>query len=123
MRHLEKGRVVILAGGIGNPSVSTDFAMVLRANEIEAVQVLKGTKVDGVYTKDPKLHKDAKLIPEISYDDYHSKHFTIVDGPAVTLAREHSLPIKVFNIFKKRNLRRVLEGEVLGSVICDRGGE
>lgn len=115
--HLERGRLVLLAGGTGNPDFSTDTAMVLRAHEIEADLVLKGTKVSGIFDKDPKKFKDAVEIPELSYMDYLNKHLEIVDATAVTLARQHQLAIRVFNIFEKGNLKMALAGGKIGSVI------
>lgn len=123
IRHLEKGRVVIFAGGTGNPFVSTDFAMVSRAGEIDAIRILKGTKVEGIYTKDPQLYKDTEFIRKISYHEYLRRKLTIVDASAIALASEHLLPVVVFNIFKKGNLRRVLESQDIGSIVCDKGGE
>ncbi|MBI2122517.1 MAG: UMP kinase [Candidatus Sungbacteria bacterium] len=117
MSHLEKGRVVLLAGGTGNPDFSTDTAMVLRAHEIEADMVLKGTKVSGIFDKDPKKFKNATKIPQVSYMDYLNKHLEIVDATAVTLARQHNLSIQVFDIFKKGNLKKAITGEKIGSVI------
>ncbi len=115
--HLEKGRIVIFAGGTGNPDFSTDTAMVLRAHEIGATIVMKGTKVDGIFDRDPRKDDTAVLIPKISYMDYLNKNLNIVDATAVTLARNHSLVIKVFDIFKEGNLRKILTGEDIGSEI------
>ncbi len=115
--HLNKGRIVLLAGGTGNPDFSTDTAMVLRAHEIGAKIILKGTKVDGIFDKDPRKDENAVLIPKISHMDYLNKNLNIVDATAVTLARNHSLVIKVFNIFQEGNLRKILTGENIGSEI------
>lgn len=115
--HLKKGRVVLLAGGTGNPDFSTDTAMALRAHEIGAKLVLKGTKVEGIFDKDPKAFSDAKLIPIIKYMDYLNLRLKIVDATAVTLASNHSLVLKVFNIFQAGNLRKILTGENIGSEI------
>lgn len=115
--HLEKGRVVLLAGGTGNPDFSTDTAMVLRAHEIGADVVLKGTKVDGIFDKDPEKFKDAAPISHIRYMDYLQKRLEIIDATAVTLASKHALEVKIFNIFKKGNLKKVLEGKLIGSTI------
>ncbi|MBI2676655.1 MAG: uridine monophosphate kinase [Candidatus Yanofskybacteria bacterium] len=115
--HLRKGRVLIFAGGTGHPDFSTDTAMVLRAHEIGAVLVLKGTKVDGIYDKDPNSFYDARFLARISYMDYLSGHLKIVDETAVTLASKHALAIRVFNIFKEGNLRKILTGEKIGSEI------
>src|SRR3989344_3543416 len=107
MDHLEKGRVVILAGGTGSPDFSTDTAMVLRAHEIGVSLVLKGTKVDGVYGSDPKVDQNAEFLPEISYAEFISRGLKIVDQTAVTLASNHGIVIKIFDIFTKGNLRKV----------------
>ena len=115
--HLNKGRVVLLAAGTGNPDFSTDTAMVLRAHEVGAKIILKGTKVDGIFDRDPKKDNTAVLIPNISYTDYLNWDLNIVDATAVTLARNHSLKIKVFNIFKEGSLRKILTGEKVGSEI------
>jgi len=117
IRHLEKGRVVILAGGTGNPNFSTDTAMVLRAHELDADLTMKGTKVDGIYNKDPKIHNDAKKLTLISHGDYLAKDLRILDGAAVALARNLQWEVQVFNIFKKGNLRRMIKGENIGSKI------
>jgi uridylate kinase len=117
LSHLEKGRVVILAGGTGNPDFSTDTAMVLRAHEIGAEIVLKGTKVEGIFDKDPERFKDAKPIGRVSYLEYLNQHLEIIDATAVTLAQKHGLAIRIFNIFKKGNLKKVLMGEPIGSTI------
>lgn len=117
IRHLEKGRVVILAGGTGNPNFSTDTAMVLRAHELNADMTLKGTKVDGIYDKDPQKHPNAKKLELVSHTDYLSMDLRILDSAAVALARNLKWPIHVFNIFKKGNLKRVITGESIGSKI------
>lgn len=119
LSHLEKGRVVLLCGGTGNPDFSTDTAMVLRAHEIGAGMVLKGTKVDGIFDKDPERFKDAKPIERISYLEYLNKHLEIIDATAVTLASKHGLTVRIFNIFKKGNLKKVLMGEPIGSTISN----
>lgn len=117
IRHLEKGRVVVLAGGTGNPNFSTDTAMVLRAHELNADLTIKGTKVDGVYDKDPKIHDDAKKLIRISQSDYLAKDLKILDGAAVALARNLKWPIRVFNIFERGNLKKIIEGGDIGSTI------
>lgn len=117
IRHLEKGRVVILAGGTGNPNFSTDTAMVLRAHELNADMTLKGTKVDGIYDKDPKKESDAKKLETISHTDYLAGDLKILDSAAVALARNLKWPISVFNIFEKGNLKKVISGDKIGSVI------
>ena len=115
IRHLEKGRVVILAGGTGNPYFSTDTAAVLRATEIEAAAVIKGTKVDGIYDKDPMKYDDAERFESISYKEVISDDLKVMDITAVTMARENSLPIVVFDVNQAGNLARILGGEKIGT--------
>ncbi|GBD92683.1 uridylate kinase [bacterium BMS3Abin05] len=117
IRHLEKGRVVIFAGGTGSPYFTTDTAAALRAIEIEAGAILKGTKVDGVYTADPQKHKDAVKYDSISYLDVVKKGLKVMDFTAVTLCMENQLPIIVFNLTEKGNLKRVLFGENIGTKV------
>ncbi len=117
IRHLEKGRVVILAGGTGNPNFSTDTAMVLRAHELQANMTLKGTKVDGIYDKDPKVYPEAKKLPHLTHSDFLNRDLKIIDGAAVALARNLKWEIQVFNIFEKGNLKKVISGGKIGSVI------
>ena len=111
--HLEKGRVVILAGGTGNPFFTTDTAAALRANELGCDVLLKATKVDGVYTADPKKDPSAERLDELSYMDVLSKGLRVMDGTAITLCMENRLPVVVFNLFEEGNLDRVLRGEAL----------
>jgi uridylate kinase len=120
IRHLEKGRVTILAGGTGNPFFSTDTCAALRASEIGAELMIKATKVDGVYTDDPVKNPDAQLIEHISYQEVLSKNLKVMDPAAVSLCRENHIPIVVLNIFKDGNITRVLRGEHVGTVISDR---
>jgi len=108
IRHLEKGRVIIFAAGTGNPFFTTDTAGVLRASEIGANVIIKATKVDGIYDKDPEKHKDAKLLKEISYNEALKEHIKVMDDTAIALARENKLPIIVCNMFKKGNLLEIL---------------
>ena len=117
IRHLEKGRVVIFACGTGNPYFSTDTAATLRALEINADILLKATKVDGVYDKDPQRDKTAKKISRLSYHDVVVKKLKVMDMPAVTLAMENNLHILVFNIFKKDNIVKAAKGQAIGSLI------
>ena len=117
IRHLEKGRVVIFAAGTGNPYFSTDTAAALRALEIGADILMKATKVGGVYDKDPKLNKDAKLYPELSYKEIMEKDLKVMDMAAIGLAMEHKLPILVFNLFQEDNILKASQGEQLGSII------
>ena len=117
VRHLEKGRVAILAGGTGNPYFSTDTAAVLRATEIEAEAVMKGTKVDGVYDKDPMKSDDAKKFDSISYKEVIENDLQVMDMTAITMARENDLPIVVFDVNCPGNLRKILEGNNLGTTV------
>jgi len=117
MRHLEKGYVVILTGGTGLPRFTTDTAAILRAIEIDADLIIKGTKVDGIYDKDPKLNSDSKFIEKISSSDFIKQKLQIMDNTAIVLANENQLPIRVINIFKKGNLAKAIKGENIGSLI------
>lgn len=117
IRHLEKGRVVIFSAGTGNPYFTTDSAAALRAIEINADVILKGTKVNGIYTADPELDPDAVMYDLISFDEVIDKNLRVMDKTAFTLCQENNLPIVVFNIFQKGNLQRLLQGEHLGSII------
>ena len=116
-RHLEKGRVVILGAGTGNPFVSTDTAAALRARELGCEVVLKGTKVGGVFTKDPVRHDDAEIITEIDHLEVINKHLEVMDHTALTMCREARLPIIVFNMLEPGNIERVIRGERIGTVI------
>ena len=117
IRHLEKGRVAILAGGTGNPYFSTDTAAVLRATEIEAEAVMKGTKVDGVYDKDPMKSEDAKKFDSISYKEVIENDLKVMDMTAIAMARENDLPIVVFDVNCPGNLKKILEGNNLGTTV------
>ena len=117
IRHLEKGRVVIFAAGTGNPYFTTDTAASLRAVEIEADVILKGTKVNGVYDSDPNLNADAKRFDELSYLEVVKRRLQVMDTTAVTLCMDNKLPIVVFNITKQGYLKRVIQGEKLGTKI------
>ncbi len=117
VRHLEKGRVTILAGGTGNPYFSTDTAAVLRATEIEAEAVMKGTKVDGVYDKDPMKSEDAKKFDSISYKEVIENDLKVMDMTAIAMARENDLPIVVFDVNCPGNLKKILEGNNLGTTV------
>ncbi|WP_457608080.1 UMP kinase [Nitratifractor sp.] len=110
-RHLEKGRVVVFAGGTGNPYFTTDTAATLRASEIEADMLIKATKVDGVYDKDPMKYPDAKKLSEIGYDQALSDQIRVMDDTAIALAKENRLPIVVCNMFEEGNLLRILQGD------------
>jgi uridylate kinase len=119
IRHLEKGRVVVFAAGTGNPFFTTDTAGALRAVEIEADGLLKGTHggADGVYDSDPRLHPEARLLPELSFDEVISKGLRAMDLTAITLCKENALPIRVFSIMEPGNLRRALQGDQIGTLI------
>jgi uridylate kinase len=117
-RHLEKGRVVVLAGGTGNPYFSTDTAAALRAMEIKAEVVLKATKVDGVYDADPKIVPTAKRYDQISYIDVLSRGLKVMDTTAISMCMDNNLPIIVFNLNVPGNLKRVVLGEKLGSRVA-----
>jgi uridylate kinase len=119
MRHLEKGRIVIFAAGTGNPFFTTDTAGALRAVEIEADVLLKGTHgtTDGVYDADPKTHPGARKLDEVSFDDVISKGLRAMDLTAITLCKENSLPILYFSIMQPGNLGRALRGEQIGTLI------
>jgi len=111
-RHLEKGRVVIFAGGTGNPYFTTDTAATLRASEIEADLLIKATKVDGVYDKDPNKYNDAIKLPEISYEQALTKDIKVMDDTSIALARENGLPIVVCNMFETGNLLSIINGDM-----------
>ena len=117
IRHLEKNRVVIFAAGTGNPFFTTDTAASLRAIEINADMVLKATKVDGVYDKDPAKNKDAKLYKELTYNDVLSKELKVMDTTAVVLCKENNIPLRVFNMLKKGALMSIINGEMTGTSI------
>ena len=117
MRHLQKGRVVILGGGTGNPYFTTDTAATLRAIEIEADVILKGTRVDGIYTADPEKDKSATKYDIITFKEVYEKELNIMDMTAFTLCNENKLPIVVFDINKKQNLYKMLQGESVGTLV------
>lgn len=117
VRHLEKGRVVIFGGGTGNPYFSTDTAAALRANEIGAEVILKATKVDGIYDSDPKKNPRAKRFAQISYQDALLRQLKVMDSTAFSLCLDNKMPIIVFDLFKPHNLRRVVMGEKVGTLV------
>ena len=117
VRHLEKGRVVIFGAGTGNPYFTTDTAAVLRAQEIHAEILLKATKVDGLYDADPVLHRDAVLLKKITYMQVLEKQLKVMDMTAISLAMDNHLPLAVFNLKAKGNIRRVVCGEEVGTLI------
>ena len=119
LRHMEKGRLVIIAGGTGNPYFTTDTAAALRATELHAEVVIKGTKVDGVYDKDPVVNSDAKRYKSISFNEVLSKNLRVMDLTAITLCKENALPIRVFNINNKGDLKRLLNGEDIGTTVME----
>src|ERR1700742_3780868 len=117
VRHLEKGRVVIFGGGTGNPYFSTDTAAALRANEIGAEVILKATKVDGIYDSDPKKNPVAKRFEKISYLDALQKQLKVMDSTAFSLCMDNKMPIIVFDLFRAHNLKRVVMGEKVGTLV------
>lgn len=117
MRHLEKGRVVIFAGGTGNPYFTTDTTASLRAIEIGAEAILKATKVDGVYDADPMVNRRARKFDELTYLDVLKKQLKVMDATAISLCMDHQIPIIVFNLKKKGNIRRVIQGEKVGTKV------
>ncbi len=119
IRHLEKGRVVILGGGTGNPYFTTDTAAALRATEIGANILIKATKVDGVYDKDPKLNPDAKRFDKITYLEAISLRLKVMDSTALTLCMENKMPIMVLNLWDERALTSALQGEKVGTLVDD----
>jgi len=117
VRHLEKGRVVIFGGGTGNPYFSTDTAAALRANEIGAEVILKATKVDGIYDSDPKKNPKAKRFAQISYIDALQRRLQVMDSTAFSLCMDNKMPIIVFDFFRPHNLKRVILGEKVGTLV------
>lgn len=117
IRHLEKGRVVIFGAGTGNPYFTTDTAATLRAIEIEADIILKGTRVDGIYSSDPEKNNDAKKYDTISFEEVFNKKLNVMDMTAFTLCKENKLPIMVFNMNKQGNLSKVCNGENVGTLV------
>jgi len=119
MRHLEKGRVVVFVGGTGNPYFSTDTTAALRANEIGADVILKATKVDGVYDSDPKKNPSAKRYDKISFIDALKGRLKVMDSTAFSLCMDNNIPIVVFDLFKNGNIKRVVMGEKVGTVVTE----
>ncbi|MHC4960089.1 MAG: UMP kinase [Planctomycetota bacterium] len=117
IRHLERGRVVICAAGTGRPYFTTDTAAALRANELGCEALLKGTQVDGIYDDDPRKNPDAKLLPEVSFQDCLQKQLKVMDSTAFSLCLDNRLPIHVFNLGVRGNIKRVIAGETIGSVV------
>lgn len=117
VRHLEKGRVVIFGGGTGNPYFTTDTAAALRALEIKADVLMKATKVDGIYDRDPVVSKDAVFFERISFTDVLTKNLRVMDATAVSLCRENNLTVLVFNLLQKGNIKRAISGERVGTIV------
>lgn len=117
LRHLEKGRMLILACGTGNPFFTTDTAATLRALELEAEILMKATKVDGVYDRDPKIDPRAQRFEDITFDEVIQRNLRVMDATAFSLARDHHLPILIFNLFQRGNIKRALLGERVGTLI------
>ena len=118
LRHLDRGRVAILAGGTGNPFFTTDTCAALRASELEADLVIKATKVEGVYSDDPEKNPDAELFGKLSYGDVLTKNLRVMDHSAISLCRDNNIPIIVLNIFKEGNITKAICGEQVGTLIC-----
>lgn len=123
VRHLERGRVVVFAAGLGNPFFTTDTAASLRAAEIGVDMLLKATKVDGVYAKDPVSDPGAERYRSVGYDEVLSAGLGIMDATAIVMCRDHGIPVRVFNVFEKGALGRIVRGEALGTLIAAGGGE
>lgn len=119
-RHLEKGRVVILAGGTGSPFVTTDTAAAQRALELDADILLKATKVDGIYSADPEKDPNATLYEELTYDEALRQNLRVMDSEAFAKCAEHNMPIMVFNFRKEANLEKAVRGERVGTIVCNR---
>ncbi|MBW6490126.1 MAG: UMP kinase [Lentimicrobium sp.] len=119
IEYLKQGNVVIIAGGTGNPFFTTDSAAALRAVEIQADVILKGTRVDGIYTADPEKDITASKFDSITFDEVYAKQYGVMDLTAITLCRENNLPIQVFNMNIKGNLQRILEGEKIGTLVTE----
>jgi uridylate kinase len=119
LRHLEKGRILILVAGTGNPYFSTDTAAALRAMEIQAEMLCKATKVEGVFDKDPNKHSDANMFRRVSYDHFLQARMGVMDSTAVTLCRDNNLPIRVFALGEYGNIRRVVQGEPIGTLVSE----
>ncbi|MFT5138630.1 MAG: uridylate kinase [Lysobacterales bacterium] len=118
IRHLEKGRVVICAGGTGNPFFTTDTAAALRAIEVGADIVMKATKVDGIYSSDPNIDSNAEMYRTVSYDRVIEGKLNVMDANAIVLCRDQGMPIRVFNVFTEGNLMNLVIGEDIGSIVC-----
>ena len=117
IRHLEKGRIVICAAGTGNPYFTTDTAAALRAMELKADAILKATKVNGVYDKDPVKHPDAKMFDRLTYIEVLQKRLKVMDSTAISLCMDNNMPIVVFNLFETGNIKRIVSGEQVGTIV------
>jgi uridylate kinase len=117
LRHLEKGRIVIFAGGTGNPYFTTDTAAALRATEVDAEVILKGTKVDGVYDRDPVSDSKAKKFDRVSYLEVLNQGLKVMDATAISMCMDNNMPIIVFNLYGKDNLKRIIYGEKVGTLV------
>jgi uridylate kinase len=121
IRHLEKGRVVIFAAGTGNPFFTTDTAGALRAVEIGADAIIKATKVDGIYSADPMLHKNAERLPHVTYIEVFNRGLQVMDAAAISLCMDNKLPIIVFDLTRAGNIKRIVLGEPVGSIVSSGG--
>jgi uridylate kinase len=117
IRHLEKGRIVLFAAGTGNPFFTTDSAAALRSIEIGADLLLKATKVDGIYTADPKTHPDAVRYDHVSYNDVIEKRLEVMDTAAIALCRDHRMPMRIYDMTVPGNLMRIMQGEAIGTLV------
>ncbi len=117
IRHLEKGRAVIFAAGTGNPYFTTDSAAALRASEVHADVLLKATKVDGIYSADPRLHPEAQRLPELTYQQVLERNLKFMDAAAISLCRENDIPIVIFDLTRRGNILRAVQGSKVGSVV------
>jgi len=118
LRHLERGRVAILAGGTGNPFFTTDTCAALRASELDAELIIKATKVEGVYSDDPKKNPDAQMFEKLSFGDVLEKNLRVMDHSAISLCRDNNIPVIVLNIFKEGNMTKAVCGQQVGTLIC-----
>jgi len=122
LRHFEQERVVILAGGTGNPFFTTDTCAALRASELDAALLIKATKVEGVFSDDPKKNPQARLLTRLSYDDVLRQGLRIMDHAAISLCRDNNIPIIVLNIFEKGNITKAIRGQQVGTLIAPADG-
>jgi len=123
LRHLEKGRIVVFGAGTGSPYFTTDTAAALRATEIGAQAILKGTRVDGIYDADPEKDANARKLPRLTYFDVLEKSLRVMDSTAITMSMEQNIPIIVFKMLEKGNMRKVVLGEVVGTIVEKRADE